>query len=161
MALSNTVFIDRANRKSAMAAFDIVAKHMQSERQSVYIFPEGTRSYYDKPDMLPFKKGAFHLAVQAQVPIVPIVAANYSNILNIRKRIFRAGRIPIKVLPPIETKGLEAKDVDELCIRVREAMMKVLVEITIGEKRKENGSAVPAAVTSGVDFGKKRVANQL
>ena len=132
---------------------------MQSKRQSVYIFPEGTRSYYDKPDMLPFKKGAFHLAVQAQVPIVPIVVANYSNILSIRRRIFRAGSIPIKVLPPIETKGMETKDVDELCIRVREAMMKVLVEITNGEKHKENGFIVPEAVTSGVDFGKKGAAN--
>ena len=156
MALSNTVFIDRTNRKSAVAAFDSVAKHMQSERQSVYIFPEGTRSYYDKPDMLPFKKGAFHLAVQAQVPIVPIVVANYSNILNIRKKIFRAGRIPIKVLPPIETKGMETKDVDGLRMRVREEMMKVLVEITDGE-RVENGSTVPEAITSGVDVGKKRV----
>ena len=161
MALSNTIFIDRANRKSAVAAFDSVAKHMHSKRQSVYIFPEGTRSYYDKPDMLPFKKGAFHLAIQAQVPIVPIVVANYSNILNIRRKIFRAGRIPIKVLPPIETKGLETKDVDGLCMRVREAMMKALVEITIGENIKENGSAVPMAVTSGVDVVKKRAVNQL
>lgn len=161
MALSNTVFIDRANRKTAVATFDGVAKHMHSKRQSVYIFPEGTRSYYDKPDMLPFKKGAFHLAIQAQVPIVPIVVANYSNILNIRKRIFRAGRVPIKVLPPIETKGMEAKDVDELCVRVREKMLKTLVEITDGEKREENGSAVPEAIASGVDVGKRRVANAL
>lgn len=134
---------------------------MHTKRQSVYIFPEGTRSYFDKPDMLPFKKGAFHLAVQAQVPIVPIVAANYSNILNIRKRIFRAGRIPVKVLPPIETKGMETKDVDRLCIRVREEMMKVLVDITNVEKHKENGSTVVEAMTSGADVGKKRVVNQL
>ena len=88
---------------------------------------------------------------------MPIVVANYSNILNIRRRIFRAGRIPIKVLPPIETKGMEAKDVDELCIMVREAMMKALVEIT--NECKENGAAVPVAVASGVDVGKKRVVN--
>lgn len=69
---------------------------MNTERQSVYIFPEGTRSYASEPDMLPFKKGAFHLAVQAQVPIVPIVVANYSNVLHMQTRTFRSGRIPVK-----------------------------------------------------------------
>lgn len=96
VALSGTVFIDRSNRSTAMAAFDGAAAHMQKDKQSVYIFPEGTRSYTSKPEMLPFKKGAFHLAVNAQVPIVPIVVANYSNVLHVQSRIFEAGSIPVK-----------------------------------------------------------------
>lgn len=96
MALSKTVFIDRGNRETARAAFDSAAKQMQTEKQSVYIFPEGTRSYSTKAELLPFKKGAFHLAVQAQVPIVPVVVANYSNVLNIKARIFNKGKIPVK-----------------------------------------------------------------
>jgi len=56
MALSKTVFIDRANRTTARAAFDSAAATMRSERQNVFIFPEGTRSYTDKPEMLPFKR---------------------------------------------------------------------------------------------------------
>ena len=95
MALSKTVFIDRANRATARAAFDGAARHMQNEKQSVFIFPEGTRSYTEKPDMLPFKKGAFHLAVQAQVPIVPVVCANYSHIFNIKRKIFRSGAVDV------------------------------------------------------------------
>ena len=96
MALSGTVFIDRGNRRTAVAAFDGAAAEMQKHRQSVFIFAEGTRSYFDKPDLLPFKKGAFHLAIQAKVPIVPVVVANYSYVLNVKKWIFRSGTVLIK-----------------------------------------------------------------
>jgi len=96
VALSKTVFIDRGNRETARLAFDSAAKQMQTERQSTFIFVEGTRSYSTKAELLPFKKGAFHLAVQAQVPIVPVVVANYSNVLNLKAKIFQAGRIPVK-----------------------------------------------------------------
>lgn len=95
MALSKTVFIDRANRATARAAFDGAAQTMRSERQSVFIFPEGTRSYAEKPELLPFKKGAFHLAIQAQVPIVPVVVANYSHVLNVRKKEVNRGVVDI------------------------------------------------------------------
>lgn len=96
MALSGTVFIDRANRATAMAAFDGAAEEMRRDRQSVFIFPEGTRTYFERPDLLPFKKGAFHLAVKAGVPVVPLVAANYSNVLSVQRRVFRGGRIAVK-----------------------------------------------------------------
>ena len=96
VALSGTVFIDRTNRRTAVAAFDGAAAEMQKYRQSVFIFAEGTRSYFDKPDLLPFRKGAFHLAIQAKVPIVPVVVANYSYVLNVSKLIFRSGTIPVK-----------------------------------------------------------------
>lgn len=95
MALSKSVFIDRANRASARTTFDGAANTMRQERQSVFIFPEGTRSYAEKPDMLPFKKGAFHLAIQAQVPIVPVVVANYSDVLNLKKKMFNKGVIDV------------------------------------------------------------------
>lgn len=96
MALSKTVFIDRGNRETAMKAFDGAVQQMKTNRQSVFIFPEGTRSYSDEPTLLPFKKGAFHLAVKAGVPIVPIVAENYSHILSPRARRFNAGTIKLK-----------------------------------------------------------------
>lgn len=98
MALSGSVFIDRANRATAMAAFDGAAEEMRRDRQSVFIFPEGTRSYYDEPGLLPFKKGAFHLAVKAGVPVVPVVAANYSDVLSVRRKVFKAGKIAVKGL---------------------------------------------------------------
>lgn len=96
VTLSKSVFIDRGNSKTARAAFDGAANYMRNQKQNVFIFPEGTRSYAEGPELLPFKKGAFHLAVQAQVPIVPIAVANYSNVLNIKKKVFNSGTIPVK-----------------------------------------------------------------
>ncbi|KAI9767971.1 MAG: 1-acylglycerol-3-phosphate O-acyltransferase [Geoglossum simile] len=140
MALSGTVFIDRTNRRTAVAAFDGAAAEMQKYKQSVFIFAEGTRSYFDKPDMLPFKKGAFHLAIQAKVPIVPVVVANYSYVLNVRKWIFGSGTIPVKVLPPIPTAHLTADDVEELTRTTREIMLKEIVKLTEKALRDLNGA---------------------
>jgi lysophosphatidate acyltransferase len=72
------------------------AQEIKEKRQSVYIFPEGTRSYTKEPTLLPFKKGAFHLAVQAQVPIVPVVVANYSHVYFIKGGVFKSGKVPVK-----------------------------------------------------------------
>ena len=96
MALSGTVFIDRGNRKDALKAFDGAAEEIRRERQNVFIFPEGTRSYAKEPSLGAFKKGAFHLAVKAQVDIVPVVAGCYWGVLGVEERRFRAGRIPVK-----------------------------------------------------------------
>lgn len=96
MSLSGSVFIDRSNSNDARAAMAGAAHEITSEKQSVYMFPEGTRSYSKEPMLLPFKKGAFHLAVQAGVPIVPVVAANYSDVLYVKGWRFRSGSIPVK-----------------------------------------------------------------
>lgn len=161
MALSKTVFIERSSRTQAVAAFAKAAEQMHSSKQSVYIFPEGTRSYYDHPDLLPFKKGAFHLAVQAQVPIVPIVVANYSNVLNIKKKIFRPGVIPIRVLKPVDTKNKTKDDVDALMEEVREKMLKALKELTVTAREKgvalkieETSGRMANGVSSGIDIAK-------
>ena len=95
MALSGTVFIDRGNRQSAVKAFAGAAAEMRDQRQSVFIFPEGTRSGTQRPMMLPFKKGAFHLAIQAKVPIVPVITAVYSGVLCPKQMRFRRGVIPV------------------------------------------------------------------
>ena len=95
MALSGTVFIDRGNRQTALKAFEGAAAEIRTHRQNVFIFPEGTRSNPDKPMLLGFKKGAFHLAVQAKVPIVPVVACCYHGLLSPKERRFRRGNIPV------------------------------------------------------------------
>lgn len=157
MALSHTLFINRSSRSSAVAAMSAAASTMHKTQQSVYMFPEGTRSYASTPTLLPFKKGAFHLAVQAQVPIVPVVVANYSHVLDLKRRVFEAGRIPVSVLEAVETKGLGKEDVDGLVERVRESMMRELERISLvsvsggveGSMMREGG--VAEAVSSSVE----------
>ena len=100
MALSGTVFINRTDRVSAIKAFEGAAQEIRRERQSVFIFPEGTRHPGREPVLGDFKKGAFHLAVQAGVPIVPVVSANYWGVLSVQERRFRGGKIPAKGVFP-------------------------------------------------------------
>ena len=100
MSLSGTVFIDRKNSQGARDAMAGAAREMTHRRQSVYMFPEGTRSYAKEPQLLPFKKGAFHLAVQAGVPIVPVVVANYAHILHFKSLTFKSGTVPVKGKTP-------------------------------------------------------------
>lgn len=132
MWLSETVFINRTNHASALHAFASAAEHMHTKQQSVFIFPEGTRSYAPSPSLLPFKKGAFHLAIQAQVPIVPVVAANYAPVLDMKARHFWPGRVPVRVLPPVPTEGLAPGDVVELMGRVRARMEETLMGMGVG-----------------------------
>lgn len=156
MSLSGSIFIDRKNAKDAREAMKGAANEIRAKKQSVYMFPEGTRSYAKDPMLLPFKKGAFHLAVQAGVPIVPVVVANYSHILYIKSMMFNSGRIPITVLDPIPTDNLTAADVDELTRTTREAMLAELLRLS--EKVKGRPMPVPAemngkskATASGVE----------
>ncbi|KAH9214582.1 hypothetical protein DL95DRAFT_365426 [Leptodontidium sp. 2 PMI_412] len=142
MSLSGTVFIDRANSTNARNALAGASEEITREKQSVYMFPEGTRSYAKEPMLLPFKKGAFHLAVQAGVPIVPVVVANYSDVLFVPGWKFKAGDIAVKVLKPIETKGLQPSDVEDLARDTRELMLREIVAIT--SKARGQPIAMPA-----------------
>ncbi|RFU79145.1 1-acyl-sn-glycerol-3-phosphate acyltransferase [Trichoderma arundinaceum] len=144
MSLSGTIFIDRKNSKDARSAMDGAASEIKVKRQSVYMFPEGTRSYTKEPTLLPFKKGAFHLAVQSGVPIVPVVVANYSHILYIKGLVFKSGKIPVKVLAPISTTNLTPADVDELTQSTYELMHRELLSLT--EKARGQPIAVPASL---------------
>ena len=96
MSLSGTVFIERSDRTKALQAFDGAATTMRTQGQNVFIFPEGTRSYAKGPMLLPFKKGAFHLAVKAGADILPVVAENYSKVLDVKGRVFNSGTIRVK-----------------------------------------------------------------
>ncbi|CAK7204618.1 1-acylglycerol-3-phosphate O-acyltransferase [Sporothrix eucalyptigena] len=161
MTLSGTIFIDRANSKDARSAMRGAADAIQSQRQSVYMFPEGTRSYAQEAMLLPFKKGAFHLAVQAGVPVVPVVVANYSHLYNTKKFRFLPGKIPIKVLDPIPTTGLTSDDVTALTERVREAMLQEIGPLTLQGRAqalaaatKGKPIAVPASTSTSASADK-------
>ncbi|CAG8533522.1 12470_t:CDS:1 [Ambispora leptoticha] len=133
MHLSGAIFLDRANHGNAVKTFSEAVKDIKKRNVSVWIFPEGTRGHLQEANLLPFKKGAFHLAVQAQIPIVPVVVSNYSDIYDSKRKIFRGGELKIKVLPPIPTAGLDQENrehIDELTTRTRQIMLDTLKSIT-------------------------------
>jgi 1-acyl-sn-glycerol-3-phosphate acyltransferase len=88
-----------------------------ANRVSVMIFPEGTRSSGDK--LLPFKDGAFRLAVDAGVPILPLAVHGTATALRKHDWRFSQATAVVQVLPPVETAGLTAADVPTLKERVR------------------------------------------
>ncbi|KAL2312934.1 1-acyl-sn-glycerol-3-phosphate acyltransferase [Schizosaccharomyces pombe] len=129
MILSDVVFIDRSRRSDAIQLFAKAARRMRKENISIWVFAEGTRSYSLKPCLLPLKKGAFHLAVQAQVPIIPIAIQTYGHLFHPPTKVFNKGEALIKVLDPIPTEGKTAEDVNDLLHETETAMNNALVEI--------------------------------
>uniref|UniRef100_A0A3Q3G4F0 1-acyl-sn-glycerol-3-phosphate acyltransferase n=1 Tax=Labrus bergylta TaxID=56723 RepID=A0A3Q3G4F0_9LABR len=87
--LGGIVFINRKKTSDAKSVMTDAAKTMLDEQIRLWVFPEGTRN--QRGDLLPFKKGAFHLAVQAQVPVIPIVFSSYSNFYLRKEKQFNSG----------------------------------------------------------------------
>ncbi|KAF9136523.1 1-acylglycerol-3-phosphate O-acyltransferase [Mortierella sp. GBA39] len=148
MKLSNAIFIDRKNHKKAIESTTQAIADMKKHNSGIWIFPEGTRSRLDKADLLPFKKGAFHLAIQAQLPILPIISEGYSHIYDSSKRSFPGGELEIRVLDPIPTTGLTADDVNDLMEKTRNLMLKHLKEMD-RTSTSSSPSTSPAAATVG------------
>ncbi|CAJ0582884.1 unnamed protein product, partial [Mesorhabditis spiculigera] len=127
--LCRSIYIDRFNREKAIEQVDECAKTILERNLKVWVFPEGTR--YREHGMLPFKKGAFNIAVKAQVPIVPVVVSCYKPFYSKKDRYFHSdGEVIIQVLPPVETKGIPLDEVPELGERIRKQMLEVYDRIT-------------------------------
>ena len=118
--LCGQIFIDRSNPKRARESLANAEKRMRDERLAVWFFPEGTRNR--GAGLLPFKKGAFHMAVSAQVPVVPIVFAPYQKFLEPRSWRFEPGQAVIQALEPVPTAGMTAEDVPRLLELVQQRM---------------------------------------
>ncbi|HET7041033.1 MAG TPA: lysophospholipid acyltransferase family protein, partial [Gemmatimonadales bacterium] len=90
-------------------------------RVSVMIFPEGTRSPTDT--LLPFKDGAFRLAIEAGVPVLPLVVVGTRNALAKHDWRMNPADATVTVLEPIETAGMTLADVTTLKERVRDVIL--------------------------------------
>jgi lysophosphatidate acyltransferase len=93
---SQIAFMERSNIKHAIQTTEKLAKDMKEKNMGVWIYVEGTRSEFKKPDLLPFKKGPFHLAVETGYPIVPVVFSNSSKVFSMKYKICESGHIKIK-----------------------------------------------------------------
>lgn len=87
-----------------------------------------------------FKKGAFHMALQAKVPILPVVFSSYNYFLDPDRMIFNSGKIIIETLPEISTEGFDTSNIDELMKLTRNAMIKKFDELNNELKLKNKSS---------------------
>ena len=92
-----------------------------SGNNSVLIYPEGTRSKDGK--LQPLKKGGFHIAVQAGLPIVPVRVSGSREIVPSGSLSVRPGHVVVELFDPIPTAGKTEADIPELIGRVREALL--------------------------------------
>ena len=151
---AGVVLIDRRNTASAIEAMKPLVDAMRVEGKSVCLSPEGTRTV--TPTLAPFKKGAFHLAMQAGVPIVPIVIHNSLDVQPKGDFLYHPGTVEVEVLPPIDTSGWAAETVSEHVEAVRHLYLEAL-----GQLRKPDEPTAPivegqAEATKVVQIGKKK-----
>lgn len=117
------IFVDRANPRAARASV-MEALQRLGNGVGILFFAEGTRSSDGR--LLPFKKGAFRLALEQQLPILPVTVSGTRNIMPARTLRLFPGRGTMTIHPPIETRGLGLDDMDRLIEQTREAIASAL-----------------------------------
>ncbi|XP_017850949.1 1-acyl-sn-glycerol-3-phosphate acyltransferase alpha isoform X2 [Drosophila busckii] len=149
--LAGLIFIDRVRGEKARETLNAVNRRIKQQRIKLWVFPEGTRR--NTGELHPFKKGAFHMAIDQQIPILPVVFSSYCTFLNDKMKILNSGRIVITTLPPISTEGLTKDDIDTLMDRVREQMSETfkLTSAETLQRYKPPQKSAPQAVVDGAE----------
>ncbi|MGE8043449.1 lysophospholipid acyltransferase family protein [Pseudomonas monteilii] len=119
--LGGNVLVDRGNAYQARKAMHLTTRKLQNGA-SIFIFPEGTRNRSDQ--LLDFKKGAFHMAIEAGVPIVPVCVSRYAADLTLNG--WRRRTVVVRSLPPIPTIGLGKQDIPALIEQCRGQMQQCI-----------------------------------
>ncbi len=120
------ISIDRSNRKSAFESLSLAAKKISSGT-SVMIFPEGTRGSGGK--LLPFKKGGFILAIDAGVPIIPVIIQGTGSIMPKGSFLIRHRPVVLKICKPIATTNFTRKTRDDLLNEVKGVIQKAFESV--------------------------------
>ena len=121
--LAGNVLIDRGNAHKARRAMLTTTDTLQHKDTSIWVFPEGTRNL--GKGLLPFKKGAFHMAIAAGVPIVQVCVSNYATHMQLNR--WNSGDVLIRSLPPIPTCGMTSDDIPTL-MQACQAQMDACIE---------------------------------
>jgi 1-acyl-sn-glycerol-3-phosphate acyltransferase len=108
--------VERADRERALASIADGARSIR-EGHSFLIFPEGTRSRTSR--MLPFKKGGFIMAIEAQAPVVPVAITGGRTAMRKGSRLVWPARVTVQVGEPIDTRGMTLADRDDLIAETR------------------------------------------
>jgi len=102
------ISIDRQAGRSSRSVINEGVQLAAERGYSLIVFPEGTRSRAD--DLLPFKKGAFRIAIDTKLPILPVIIEGTDRISRPGSKLFFRGHAQVRVLEPIETAELTNRD---------------------------------------------------
>jgi 1-acyl-sn-glycerol-3-phosphate acyltransferase len=119
MNFVNIIAIDRSNAERALRSME-KAREVMADGYSFGVFVEGTRAM--PGELLPFKKGAFHLAIQTGAPIVPVAIRHSDRLMGKHTGVAFPGEIEMVLLPPIAAESKTADDVMELLLTTRAAI---------------------------------------
>ncbi|WJV54314.1 1-acylglycerol-3-phosphate O-acyltransferase [Pectobacteriaceae bacterium CE90] len=123
--LSGNLLIERENRTKAHGTITQVVKHIKEHNISIWMFPEGTRSR--GRGLLPFKTGAFHAAIAAGVPVVPICISTTSNKIKLNR--WNNGHVIVEILPPVDTSTYTKDQARKLAVYCHDLMAAKLVQL--------------------------------
>jgi 1-acyl-sn-glycerol-3-phosphate acyltransferase len=135
MRVAGDVEVDRGNKESARQAMAQMRERL-GRKLSIIVFPQGTRSR--DGSVGPFRDGAFRLAIEAGVDIVPLAVSGTSESLPKGSIAFQNTSATVTVLPPVSTKGLIVEDAPRLAEQVREEIARA-----IGASSGSSGSPLP------------------
>lgn len=122
--LSGNLVIDRSDPRVARGSLEEAGRTIRDESVSVWFMPEGHRN--SGRELLPFKTGAFRLAVAAGVPIVPIVAEPLAVIADTKRHLARPGTLRVSVLDPIPAEAISGQGIAEATALARSRMQEEL-----------------------------------
>lgn len=121
MRMAGDVLVRRSDRRSRGASYDELMAWLR-RGASVMLFPEGTRSR--SGEMLPFRSGAFRLAIETGRPIQPLAVSGTRDAIRADSLLFGRARVKVRILEQVPTSDLSLDDADALSDRVR-AMIEV------------------------------------
>jgi 1-acyl-sn-glycerol-3-phosphate acyltransferase len=126
MGFVNIMAIDRTNRERAIETVRAATERIRSG-VSFGVFAEGTRA---RPgELLPFKKGAFHMAIDAGVAVVPVAMKHTDVLMGKGTGLARPGTIEMVVMPPIETEGLSTAREEDVAQLIAETRARIAAEL--------------------------------
>eukprot|EP00004_Rigifila_ramosa_P011464 TRINITY_DN2452_c0_g1_i2.p2 TRINITY_DN2452_c0_g1~~TRINITY_DN2452_c0_g1_i2.p2 ORF type:complete len:291 (-),score=77.82 TRINITY_DN2452_c0_g1_i2:9-833(-) len=126
---TGNILLDRKNAATAREQCNTAAAHLHKDNVSLLMAPEGTRNS-NALSMLPFKKGAFHVAIKAGVPLVPVVTSDLRGVCHFERGEVEGGVVHCEVLEPIDVTGYTAEQVDDLIALTRQRMEEGIARVT-------------------------------
>ena len=129
--LSGNILIDRVRSSKAADTIRQVVAKIKQRGISIWMFPEGTRS--KGRGLIPFKTGAFHTAIAAKVPLVPIVCSSYTGQIDLNR--WDNGEIIVEMLPPVDSQQWKRATVKDCSNTIRALMESKLAELDAKVKK--------------------------